>query len=174
MSITFGKGNQFKNINMSVYTTVYSIKGDSLTRDLKNTGLSSSSYVRRHYVISGEFGCSFPDSDLPDESGGVGTVWPFDEFKNVDSFTISALKDGSSYHCMTPIGKYHIEHKEYNLKANQTLAAEKGNIYISTVDFMVDNEVHPAGAVLACENNNCTLTMSSAGKVTSFLAVSDL
>jgi hypothetical protein len=175
MSITYGKGNRFKNNKMLVYTTFYSDKGDSVTRSLKNAGLNSSNYARRHYVVSGEFGCSYPNSSLPDETGGIiGTTWPFNDFKDVDSFTIISLENSSSYHCFIPIGPYYIDHKTYDLKTNDSFVATKGCVYVSTVDFTINDEIHEAGAILACEDNDATVIMKADGKITAFVAIKTL
>jgi hypothetical protein len=175
MAISYGGGNFFKNLNINVHTTIYGKKGDSSTRNLKMPGLSATTYARRHYVLSGEFSSSFPNSNVPDESGGVvGTTWPFADFKDVEAFTITAVKDNSSYHCITTVGKNHIEHEEYEIADNSTFLATQGRIYIASVDCTVNGETHKAGSVLACENGDAELTFTQGGKVTAYSSVADL
>lgn len=174
MAISYGGSNAFKNNNINVHTTIYGQAGDSSTRILKQPGLTAEDYARRHYVVSGGFRASYPNSNVIDETGMVGTVWPFNEYKEVESFIITAIEDNSSYHCITPVGPYHIEHEKYNVKAGESFNVYKGNIYLSTADFTVNGYVHTAGAVLGCENGDATITMNADGLLTRFWAVCDL
>lgn len=174
MTVNIGNPVSFSDLKFRINTTVYTKAGDSITRKLNKVGLTPDTYARRHYVTSGEFVSDFPDTGLPQQTGGtVGTVWPLNGNVATDTFQITALEDNSSYVCIIPTDpNYQIVHEVHNLVSGQPYMTAVGKCYISTVDytlFMGDQK--KAGAVLVCATSPDIITPSASGSVMVFSAV---
>ena len=174
MTVQIGEPHSFSDLKFRINTTVYTNAGDSITRKLNKVGLNPDTYARRHYVTSGEFVSDFPDTDIPQQTGGtVGTVWPLNENIETDTFTITALEDNSSYVCVIPTDpNYQVIHEVHGLVAGQVYGTATGKCYIPTVDCnLYSGGQLNAGGVLVCANNADIITPLSSGSVMVFSAV---
>jgi len=174
MTVTIGEGHTFSDLKFRVNTTVYTKAGDSITRKLNKIGINPETYARRHYVISGEFVSDFPNTGLPQQTGGtVGTVWPLDGNIASDTFTITALEDNSSYVCVIPTqSNIQIVHNEDVLVAGQPYMTTVGKCYISTVDYFLNTgEQKTAGSVLVSANQPSVIIPNKSGTLMVFYAI---
>jgi hypothetical protein len=172
MTVQIGKPHSFADLKFRVNTTVYTNAGDSITRKLNKVGLTLDTYARRHYIISGSFRGSFGDG-IEDQIGNVGDVAPYDGNIETDTFTITALEDGSSYVCVIPTDpNYQVIHEVHGLVAGQVYGTATGKCYIPTVDCnLYSGGQLNAGGVLVCANNADIITPLSSGSVMVFSAV---
>ena len=175
MTIVSGDLTIFEKLMMAVHTTVYSNSGDTKSRNLNNPDISQDSYVRRHVIASGSFEIGYPNTSYSSDIMKTGEIWPVDGVKETNNFTITALKDGSSYHCIAASCKFQqidgktvenkIEHDEVALTKDNPFTATVGKIYIPTVDFTLNGDLKKSFTVIACSNNDATIIPSADGSV---------
>jgi hypothetical protein len=171
--IKIGAVTYFNKLNIKCTTTVCEKAGDFFgDNPLARIGFSSNNYVRRHYVTSGRFKASYPDTVYPDEYDGVGCVWPFSDYKEVNNYVVTAMEDNSAFHCFLPIGSRRmVTHEFFNLSAGEEYLAKVGKIYSPDVDSYVNGNFTKAFTLIACQENDSTITLTKDGKIAAFFTI---
>lgn len=178
MAIQFGGGNSFPDLGLRVHTTIYENAGDQATRKLTKPGLSSTTYARRHCVISGGFNVTYPNDSYPMEKGSdivndLGIcIWPTVELKNIQEFTIIATNDNSAYHCFVPLDNKQIQHSVETLTKNTNYIAKQGSVYCTNADYKLNGITQKAGTLIVCSTQDATIIPQSDGVIAKFTAVS--
>lgn len=170
MTVNIGEASIFSELKFRINTTVYTTAGDSITRKLNKVGLNPDSYARRHYVINGGFKSYFPNTTINEQIGNVGSVWPFDENIETDTFQITALQDNSAYICIIPTDpNYKIIHRVDKLVAGQPYMTTTGLCYISTVDYALHTgEQKLAHSILLCATQPVVIIPAISGNLLVF------
>jgi len=171
--IKIGEPTYFTKLNIKVTTTICEQAGDFFgDNPLSRIGFSADTYVRRHYVTSGKFKASYPDTDYPDEFDTVGCVWPYNDHKDVNNYVVTAMEPNSAFHCFLPIGKgRQIQHDIVEMEANTNYVAKQGKIYSPSVDFYVDGVLKKAFSLLACSESDATIKLAKKGTIAIFYAI---
>lgn len=172
--IRFGENTQIPEIGLQISSTVYPRKGLLIRRKLSKRGMSTQSYARRHLVVSGSFQIRFPFTSYPDDLARTWEVWPGDDHKDIDRFTLVAAEDGSKYHCFMPIdANQQVIHGFIPLEQGVDFIAMTGKAYVPLVDFMSDGVQHAAGTVLVCASKDRVITPLASGKIATFQRIFD-
>jgi len=166
--IRIGVQSNFPRIFMATATTVFDKAGEMLKDNyMSSYGLNANSYARRHYIISGGFRASFPNSNVADDIDYIGNVWPYAEDRNVNNFDITALEDNSSYICFIPYGSSQVKHEVIEV---QDYVATIGRAYVPSVDFTFNGQPQKAHTVVTCSRADAHLVLSQKAKLTIFYA----
>ena len=98
MSVIFGRSTKFKELNLSVLTTLYEKAGDTDEHVLSNVGLTSETYDRRNHLLTGSFDVSYPGSDCPNDIyDSMGCIeLSNSDYRHVDRFKIFKRCPGES------------------------------------------------------------------------------
>lgn len=170
--IKIGEAVYFNKLNMKVTTTICEKAGEFFgDNPLSRIGFSAGNYVRRHFVISGQFKASYPDTQYADEFDGVGCVWPYSDHKEVDNYVVTAMEDNSAFHCFLPIGSgRQVLHEIYDVKSSDTFLAGVGKIYCPTVNYTVNGDKKKAFSLVACSEISTTIKLTKNGKIAAFYA----
>jgi hypothetical protein len=158
---------------MYMHKTCFTDAGDRIARRLTMKGLSVKNYKRRHVVLSGGFGTSFPNTDIPDQIGHIGAIWPYDVYLPVDQFEIYSLEPNSCYLCIVPTQGYKIVHQVLKYNANDGLQITKGKAYIPTVSYTIDGEIRLPFTAVVCKNQEKTISLDANGSVMIFWAIAE-
>ena len=174
MSVIFGKSTRFKELSLSVLTTLYEKAGDTDEHVLSNVGLTSKTYDRRNHLLTGSFDVSYPGSDCPNDIyDSMGCIeLSNSDYRHVDRFKIVALEDNTSCHCILPIGaNRQVQHELIPLVNGETFVAARGRLYIPDVGFTLAGRAVPAGVVIDCSTTDKSIVPDEDGIITAYYSV---
>lgn len=149
MAIINGRTNPFHKQKIDVGTVMFENIGDAIRVKLKKKSLSSETYAKRHFVVSGRFKVSYPGTDYQDYFAGPGVIWPTSSVNvDVSEFVVTAVEPNSSYHCFITSNERKVVHDSVPVTKGQELALEPGEIYASSVPFTIGDKVGSVGTVM--------------------------
>jgi len=154
---------------MQIALVTFTNAGDSLNETLDQRGISKDNYICRHVLKSGWFaidgyldgekvGTEFPESPFITKLRYGVIVTPLDTF-DIDSWTITAVEDNSSFYCIHPVTQRELKNNSMNdlvrdkvwrIPSNAPFSFKIGRYYISNVDLTINGVVKKAYEPIAC------------------------
>ena len=174
MAVIYGTPRNFKALYLTVLTTLYENTGDVDEHVLSSVGLTSRTYDRRNYILTGSFKVSYTGSDYPDDIfNSISAIeLPMEDYRPVDRFKITALEDNTSCICIMPIGRRRqVQHKFMPLVKGTPFTAERGGLYVPDVGFTITDLAVPAGTVIDCSDTDKSIVPNEDGIITMYFIV---
>jgi hypothetical protein len=174
MSVIFGSPTNFKALHLSILTTLYKNAGDIDEHVLSNVGLTSATYDRRNYLLTGGFKVGYPGSDYPDDVfDTIGAIELLKEdYRPVDRFTITSLENNTTCLCILPIGRRRqVQHAFIPLVKGVGLAAARGRLYVPNVSFAISDRAMPAGTPIECSAADKSIVPDADGILTAYSSI---
>lgn len=165
MAIINGKRNSFQNKMVDVSTVLFENINDSVEVTLQKPKLSSDTYVRRHYAVSGSLRVSYPNTEYPADIAFPGDVWPLAGDKDIDNFIVTAVAPNSSYHCFTTLVGRKIEHTVIPIYKDQPFTLIPGEVYVSSVPFTINGNSGNVGTVFSFKAQDTILMPHEDGNI---------
>ena len=174
MSVIFGSTTTFKALYLSILTTLYEKSGDVDEHVLSNLGLTSLTYDRRNYLLTGGFKVNYPGSDYPDDIfDTIGAIELLNEdYRPVDRFKITSLEDNTSCLCILPVGRRRqVQHEFIPLTKGTAFTATCGRLYVPNVGFTILDRAVPAGTPIDCSITDKSIVPDKDGIITAYYSV---
>jgi hypothetical protein len=169
MSVVTANTVHIENFPMQIALVTFTNAGDSLNETLDQRGISKDNYICRHVLKSGWFaidgyldgekvGTEFPESPFITKLRYGVIVTPLDTF-DIDSWTITAVEDNSSFYCIHPVTQRELKNNSMNdlvrdkvwrIPSNAPFSFKIGRYYISNVDLTINGVVKKAYEPIAC------------------------
>jgi len=169
MSVVTANTVHIENFPMQIALVTFTNAGDSLNETLDQRGISKDNYICRHVLKSGWFaidgyldgekvGTEFPESPFITKLRYGVIVTPLDTF-DIDSWTITAVEDNSSFYCIHPVTQRELKNNSMNdlvrdkvwrIPSNAPFSFKIGRYYISNVDLAINGVVKKAYEPIAC------------------------
>jgi hypothetical protein len=169
MSVVTANTVHIENFPMQIALVTFTSAGDTLNEKLDQPGISKDNYICRHVLKSGWFkidgylngnlvGTEFPETPYITQLRYGVIVTPLDAF-NIDSWTITAEQDNSSFYCIHPITQRQaipnamndiVRDKVWRIPSGASFSFKTGRYYICNTDLNINGTMHNAFTPIAC------------------------
>jgi hypothetical protein len=142
-----------KKSRLLLDVTKFDIVGSGHISELRQQQLTESTYPIRHVIVKGNFNLSFPNTDIQSASGGVGTIWPHQDYSS-NVFQITSETENAIYYCVLPSKNETIVKNEISLSTGESATISVTQLgFVFGQKFMVNSNTRSNVAVVSCENN---------------------